>query len=134
MGTEPPAVWYGSIGTAKMSVADQTPNNPNIDVNIEGEVEETSPNDGVDSITSIKAFVVRHTNEKLTLNHGTETRMERSRNSTNVVQGMDKVEDWMESREKQGNVIKNGNSFEEKAVVIKESNMPTHHEDNESTE
>ena len=60
--------------------------------------------------------------------------MERSRNSTNVVQGMDKVEDWMESREKQGNVIKNGNSFEEKAVVIKESNMPTHHEDNESTE
>ena len=50
--------------------------------------------------------------------------MERSRNSTNVVQGMDKVEDWMESREKQGNVIKNGNSFEEKAVDRKESGIP----------
>ena len=105
--TEPLAVWYSLIGTTKLNDADHTPNNPNIDANIEGEVEDTFPGGWVDSITSIKVYVFQHTNKKFTLRHDTDT-------------GIDKVEDQMESRGKQESVTKNRNCFEEKAVDRKE--------------
>ena len=103
MGTEPFAVWYGSVGPTNLKEANHTPNNSNLDTNKEGNAEDTSHGDGVDSAASTETSVISHTNKKFTLGHGTNTVIEMSRNSTDEGRGLDHVKDRMESRRKQGN-------------------------------
>ena len=95
MGPESFAVWYGQFEGLRES--NHTSDNSDIDAYKDGHVENTSPDERVDTDASTETSVVLHANnKKFILGHHINTGIEMARNSTDEGCETDHVEDRME--------------------------------------